>query len=50
MHATHSNTLKRNKKRIGDWFIVQLPTMITLTILKIGNPHMSQSRRLRAFK
>jgi hypothetical protein len=36
LHATHSNTLKRNKKRIGGWFIVQRPTTVTLTISKIG--------------
>jgi hypothetical protein len=34
--------LQISKKRIDDWFIIQHPVIITLTISKIGNPHMSQ--------
>jgi hypothetical protein len=42
--------LQRSKNRIDDWFIVQCLTIVTLTILKIGNPHMPQSRKIKRFQ
>jgi hypothetical protein len=42
--------LQRSKKRMGEWFTIQHPTIVTLTISKIGNLHMSQSKKIKSLQ